>query len=188
VYSSRSARGVPLAEREGVHSARAGGPLPNDRRVWAMYNEGMPADPLSLFLPPVQQWFPHRSGRAHAPPRRRVGRRSRPGGTRSFSRLPGRARPLAAFSRLPGHLCGGRDPLPGGVQVLYISPLKAPQQRHLPQRATPSPGRCPRWPGKPAGNCQPSRLPSAPETHRRPKRQRLLRRPPHVPHHHAGIA
>src|SRR5262249_4467542 len=88
------------------------------------YNEGMnTTDPLDLFLPPVRQWFRTRLGEPTAP--QRMGWPAIAAGSNTLILAPtGSGKTLAAFLACLDQLW--RQPeLPRGVQVLYISPLKA---------------------------------------------------------------
>src|SRR6516165_6611944 len=80
-------------------------------------------DPLDLFLPPVREWF--RSALGAPPLPQRLGWPAIAAGQSTLILAPtGSGKTLAAFLACLDHLW--RQPgLPRGVQVLYISPLKA---------------------------------------------------------------
>src|SRR5262245_5317376 len=80
-------------------------------------------DPLDLFLPPVSEWFRSRVG--EPTPRQRLGWPAIATGQHTLILAPtGSGKTLAAFLTCLDSLW--RQPsLPRGVQVLYISPLKA---------------------------------------------------------------
>src|SRR5262249_2696057 len=81
------------------------------------------ANPLDRFLPPVQQWF--RSALGEPTPAQRQGWPSIAAGQPTVIRGPtGSGKTLAAFLACLDGLWR-QNPLPRGVQVLYISPLKA---------------------------------------------------------------
>jgi ATP-dependent Lhr-like helicase len=80
-------------------------------------------DPLGLFLPPVERWF--RSALGEPTPVQVLGWPSIAAGRHSLLLAPtGSGKTLAAFLACLDALWR-TDPLPRGVQVLYISPLKA---------------------------------------------------------------
>lgn len=83
----------------------------------------IPADPLSLFLPPVRAWFARALG---APtPVQRAGWPIIAGGNNALLLAPtGSGKTLAAFLACLDRLWR-QQTRPPGVQVLYISPLKA---------------------------------------------------------------
>src|SRR5271165_4652093 len=89
-----------------------------------MYNGGMDAsDPLSLFLPPVQQWF--RGTLGEPTPAQRHGWPAIAAGQHTLILAPtGSGKTLAAFLACLDQLWR-QDPLPRGIRVLYVSPLKA---------------------------------------------------------------
>src|SRR5215204_5006694 len=80
-------------------------------------------DPLSLFLPPVQQWFRTTLGEPTAP--QRMGWPAIAAGQSTLILAPtGSGKTLAAFLSCLNDLW--RQPPSGrGVRVLYVSPLKA---------------------------------------------------------------
>ena len=89
-----------------------------------MYNIRMDAaDPLALFLPPVQRWF--RSALGEPTAAQRLGWPAIAAGQNTLILAPtGSGKTLAAFLACLDALW--RQPeLPRGVCVLYISPLKA---------------------------------------------------------------
>jgi ATP-dependent Lhr-like helicase len=82
-----------------------------------------PADPLGLFLPPVRQWF--RTALGEPTPAQRLGWPAIAAGRNTLILAPtGSGKTLAAFLACLDHLWR-QDPLPRGVCVLYVSPLKA---------------------------------------------------------------
>src|SRR5215475_12697629 len=81
------------------------------------------SDPLDLFLPPVRQWFPTALGEPTAA--QRQGWPSIAAGQHTLILAPtGSGKTLAAFLACLDGLWR-QDPLPCGVRVLYVSPLKA---------------------------------------------------------------
>src|SRR5437879_12841473 len=83
----------------------------------------MQTDPLSLFLPAVQQWF--RSALGEPTPPQRQGWPAIAAGQNTLILAPtGSGKTLAAFLACLDGLWRQAE-LPAGVQVLYISPLKA---------------------------------------------------------------
>src|SRR5262249_59331095 len=83
----------------------------------------MPSDPLELFLPPVQHWFPTALGEPTAA--QREGWPAIAAGQNTLILAPtGSGKTLAAFLACLDGLWR-QKPLPAGVRVLYISPLKA---------------------------------------------------------------
>jgi ATP-dependent Lhr-like helicase len=92
-----------------------------------MYNGGMEtADSLDLFLPPVRTWFAERVGTPTPP--QRLGWPAIASGQHTLILAPtGSGKTLAAFlaclDQLWREKLAGQSP--GGVRVLYISPLKA---------------------------------------------------------------
>jgi ATP-dependent helicase Lhr and Lhr-like helicase len=83
----------------------------------------MPADALSLFLPAVRQWFESVLGKPT--PAQERGWPEIAAGRHTLMLAPtGSGKTLAAFLACLDTLWR-RDPLPRGVQVLYVSPLKA---------------------------------------------------------------
>src|SRR5213080_4102000 len=80
-------------------------------------------DPLDLFLPPVREWF--RTALGTPTPAQRWGWPSIAAGQNTLILAPtGSGKTLAAFLACLDSLWR-LDPLPRGVRVLYISPLKA---------------------------------------------------------------
>src|SRR5438105_14018924 len=81
------------------------------------------SDPLSLFLPPVQQWF--RTALGEPTVAQRQGWPAIAAGQNTLILAPtGSGKTLAAFLACLDGLWR-QDPPPRGVRVLYISPLKA---------------------------------------------------------------
>ena len=78
---------------------------------------------LPLFLPPVQEWF--RSALGEPTPAQRESWPLIAGGKHTLILAPtGSGKTLAAFLACLDNLWR-QDPVPGGVRVLYVSPLKA---------------------------------------------------------------
>src|SRR6476660_1374463 len=83
----------------------------------------MKDDPLSHFLPPVQEWF--RTTLVTPTPAQTLGWPAVVSGRHTLILAPtGSGKTLAAFLACLDGLWR-QDPLPAGVRVLYISPLKA---------------------------------------------------------------
>src|SRR2546427_13209109 len=83
----------------------------------------MHSDPLSLFLPPVQEWF--RAPFGEPTPAQRQGWPAIAAGQHTLILAPtGSGKTLAAFLACLDGLWR-TQPLPRGVRVLYVSPLKA---------------------------------------------------------------
>src|SRR6059036_3649044 len=81
------------------------------------------ADPLTLFLPPVQQWF--RSTLGEPTPAQCQGWPAIAAGQHTLLLAPtGSGKTLAAFLACLDELWR-QAPIRRGVQILYISPLKA---------------------------------------------------------------
>src|SRR5438552_12696087 len=81
-------------------------------------------DPFDLFLPPVRQWF--RSTLGEPTPAQRQGWPAIAAGQNTLILAPtGSGKTLAAFLACLDGLWR-QGPLAPGVRVLYISPLKAP--------------------------------------------------------------
>src|SRR6516165_12838461 len=83
-------------------------------------------DPLALFLPPVQRWFRDTLGEPTAA--QRLGWPAIASGQNTLILAPtGSGKTLAAFLACLDALWreGLQGTLPRGVQVLYVSPLKA---------------------------------------------------------------
>src|ERR687888_516950 len=82
-----------------------------------------PADPLQQFLPPVRRWFTSALGAPTAA--QRGGWPAIAAGRHTLILAPtGSGKTLAAFLACLDTLWR-QDPLPRGVRVLYVSPLKA---------------------------------------------------------------
>src|SRR5262245_55474818 len=80
-------------------------------------------DPLTLFLPPVQAWF--RAALGTPTPPQRAGWPAITARQNTLILAPtGSGKTLAAFLACIDQLWR-QNPLPSGIQVLYISPLKA---------------------------------------------------------------
>src|SRR6266403_2095603 len=80
-------------------------------------------DPLALFLPPVRAWFRSTLGEPTAP--QCLGWPHIAAGRHTLILAPtGSGKTLAAFLACLDRLWR-QDPVPPGVQVLYVSPLKA---------------------------------------------------------------
>src|SRR5260221_9898422 len=80
-------------------------------------------DPLTLFLPPVRDWF--RQAMGEPTPVQRDGWPAIAAGNNTLLFAPtGSGKTLAAFLACLDGLWR-QDPLPAGIRVLYISPLKA---------------------------------------------------------------
>src|SRR3954468_20639909 len=80
-------------------------------------------DPLDLFLPAVRHWFRSALGEPTAP--QRLGWPRIAAGQHTLILAPtGSGKTLAAFLACLDHLWR-QDPLPRGVRLLYVSPLKA---------------------------------------------------------------
>jgi ATP-dependent Lhr-like helicase len=135
------------------------------------------ADPLALFLPPVQRWFRSALGEPTAP--QRLGWPAIAAGQNTLILAPtGSGKTLAAFLACLDALW--RQPqLPHGVRVLYISPLKALNNDIHRNLQVPLEGvartACDMGLSLPA-------LEAAVRTGDTPaaERQRLIRKPPHV--------
>src|SRR5919201_2274418 len=81
------------------------------------------SDPLASFLPPVQQWFRTALGEPTAA--QRQGWPAIQTGRHALILAPtGSGKTLAAFLACLDGLWR-QDPLPPGVRILYVSPLKA---------------------------------------------------------------
>src|SRR5215207_4963030 len=80
-------------------------------------------DPLSLFLPPVREWFRTQLGEP-TPPQQKGWPAIAAGQNTLILAPTGSGKTLAAFLSCLDQLWR-QDPLPRGVQVLYVSPLKA---------------------------------------------------------------
>src|SRR6516162_7140138 len=83
----------------------------------------MNSDPLARFVPPVQEWF--RSALGAPTAAQRQGWPVIADGKHTLVLAPtGSGKTLAAFLACLDELWR-QDPLPAGVRVLYVSPLKA---------------------------------------------------------------
>lgn len=81
------------------------------------------SDPLGLFLPPVREWF--RAALGQPTPAQRQGWPAIAAGQNTLILAPtGSGKTLAAFLACLDGLWR-QDPIPTGVRVLYVSPLKA---------------------------------------------------------------
>jgi len=137
----------------------------------------MPADSLHLFLPPVRQWFQAALGTPT--PAQQQGWPAIAAGNHTLILAPtGSGKTLAAFLACLDALWR-REPLPRGVHILYVSPLKALnndiyRNLQLPLTGVAEVARQTGW-SLPAIEIavRTGDTPSA-------ERQRLLRRPPHV--------
>jgi ATP-dependent Lhr-like helicase len=134
-------------------------------------------DPLALFLPPVRQWFRQALGeptlaQAHGWPAIRAGNHT------LILAPTGSGKTLAAFLACLDTLWR-QDPLPRGVQVLYVSPLKALNNDISRNLQTPLAGVAET--ARALGQSLPA-LEVAVRTGDTPpaERQRLVRHPPHV--------
>src|SRR5262250_819258 len=135
------------------------------------------SDPLELFLPPVRQWF--RSALGEPTPAQRQGWPAIAAGQNTLILAPtGSGKTLAAFLACLDRLWR-QDPLPRGIQVLYISPLKALNNdihRNL-QLPLEGVAACARDMGMSLPLIEAAvRTGDTPTA----ERQRLLRKPPHV--------
>jgi ATP-dependent helicase Lhr and Lhr-like helicase len=135
------------------------------------------SDPLDLFLPPVREWF--RAALGQPTPPQRQGWPLIASGQHTLILAPtGSGKTLAAFLACLDHLWR-QESLPRGVQVLYISPLKAlnndiARNLQLPLQGVAETAQRMGW-----------KLPvleAAVRTGDTPpaERQRLVRKPPHV--------
>src|SRR6516165_3425606 len=137
----------------------------------------MQTDVLNLFLPPVREWF--RSALGEPTAAQRQGWPAIASGQNTLILAPtGSGKTLAAFLACLDRLWR-QDPLPRGVQVLYISPLKALNNDISRNLQAPLEGVVQ------AGKKLAIELPcieAAVRTGDTPmaERQRLIRRPPHV--------
>ena len=135
-------------------------------------------DPLDLFLPPVRQWF--RSALGEPTPAQRQGWPAIAAGQTHADPGADRLRQDAGrLPRLPRSLCGARTPLPRGVRVLYVSPLKALNNDIHRNLQVPLEGvaETARKMGQPLPVIETAvRTGDTPTA----ERQRLIRRPPHV--------
>jgi ATP-dependent Lhr-like helicase len=142
------------------------------------YNGAMSTtDPLALFLPAVQEWF--RTTLGEPTPPQVMGWPSIARGRHTLILAPtGSGKTLAAFLACLDHLWR-QQPLPRGVKVLYISPLKALNNdihRNL-QAPLEGVAATARRLGTPLPHLEAAvRTGDTPTS----ERQRLLRKPPHV--------
>src|SRR5947207_9686277 len=135
------------------------------------------SDPLDLFLPPVRQWF--RSALGEPTPAQRQGWPAIAAGQHTLILAPtGSGKTLAAFLACLDGLWR-QDPVPRGVQVLYVSPLKALNNDIHRNLQVPLEGVA--AVAQQMGHELPT-IETAVRTGDTPtsERQRLLRRPPHV--------
>jgi ATP-dependent Lhr-like helicase len=134
-------------------------------------------DPLQLFLPPVQQWFRETLGAPTAA--QQQGWPAIAAGQHTLILAPtGSGKTLAAFLACLDGLWR-QDPLPRGVKVLYVSPLKALNNDIYRNLQVPLAGvkETARRLGQTLPEIEVSvRTGDTPTA----QRQRLLRRPPHV--------
>jgi ATP-dependent Lhr-like helicase len=135
------------------------------------------SDPLRLFLPVVQQWFQTALG--EPTPAQRLGWPAIAAGQHTLILAPtGSGKTLAAFLACLDGLWR-QDPLPPGVRVLYVSPLKALNNDIYRNLQLPLEGvtEVARKIGQPLPGIDVAvRTGDTPAS----ERQRLLRRPPHV--------
>jgi ATP-dependent Lhr-like helicase len=134
-------------------------------------------DPLDRFLPSVREWFRAALGEPTAA--QRLGWPSIAGGENTLILAPtGSGKTLAAFLACLDQLWR-QDPLPRGVQVLYVSPLKALNNDIHRNLQVPLAGVAET--AQRLGQRLPA-IEAAVRTGDTPsaERQRLLRRPPHV--------
>src|SRR6516164_5468644 len=135
------------------------------------------SDPLDLFLPPVREWF--RAALGEPTPPQRQGWPAIAAGQHTLLLAPtGSGKTLAAFLACLDSLWR-QDPLPRGIRVLYVSPLKAlnndiHRNLQLPLEGVAETARA-------LGQPLPA-IEAAVRTGDTPaaERQRLLRRPPHI--------
>src|SRR5436305_8141810 len=134
-------------------------------------------DPLSLFLPPVQEWF--RTALGEPTVAQRQGWPAIAAGQHTLILAPtGSGKTLAAFLACLDGLWR-QDPLPPGVCVLYISPLKALNNDIYRNLQVPLEGvaELARQMGQPLPTIEVGLRTGDTST---AERQRLVRRPPHV--------
>jgi ATP-dependent Lhr-like helicase len=138
------------------------------------------ANPLDLFLPPVREWFRTALGEPTAP--QRLGWPAIAAGQNTLILAPtGSGKTLAAFLACLDALWheGSKGTLPRGVQVLYVSPLKALNNDVHRNLQVPLEGvqETARKLGQPLPDLEVGlRTGDTPQA----ERQRLVRRPPHV--------
>src|SRR5947209_11067553 len=156
----------PLAEREGCTA-------PTGLTSFLMNA----ANPLALFLPAVQEWF--RTALGEPTPAQKEGWPAIAAGQNTLILAPtGSGKTLAAFLACLDGLWR-QDPPAGGVNVLYISPLKALNNDIYRNLQLPLEGvaETARRMGQPLPALEVAvRTGDTPAA----ERQRLLRRPPHV--------
>jgi ATP-dependent Lhr-like helicase len=136
-----------------------------------------PGDPLEQFLPPVREWF--RTALGEPTPAQRQGWPAIAAGRSTLILAPtGSGKTLAAFLACLDWLWR-QDPLPRGVQVLYVSPLKALNNDIYRNLQLPLEGVAEA--ARRLGQALPA-VEVAVRTGDTPaaERQQLLRRPPHV--------
>src|SRR6516165_9470570 len=135
------------------------------------------SDPLALFLPPVREWF--RAALGEPTPAQRRGWPAIAAGKHTLILAPtGSGKTLAAFLACLDGLWR-QDPIPTGVRVLYISPLKALNNDIHRNLQVPLEGvaETARRMGQPLPVIETAvRTGDTPAA----ERQRLVRRPPHV--------
>src|SRR5713226_4484676 len=135
------------------------------------------SDPLSLFLPPVREWF--RAALGEPTPAQRLGWPAIAAGQNTLILAPtGSGKTLAAFLACLDGLWR-QDPIPPGVRVLYVSPLKALNNDIHRNLQVPLKGvaATARRLGQPLPVIEAAvRTGDTPTA----ERQRLVRRPPHV--------
>jgi ATP-dependent Lhr-like helicase len=134
-------------------------------------------DPLKIFLPPVRHWF--RKTLGEPTPAQRLGWPAIAAGQHTLILAPtGSGKTLAAFFACLDRLWR-QAPLPRGVQVLYISPLKALNNDIHRNLQVPLEGVAAA--ARELGHTLPT-IETAVRTGDTPaaERQRLLRKPPHV--------
>jgi ATP-dependent Lhr-like helicase len=134
-------------------------------------------DPLDLFLPPVREWF--RAALGEPTPAQRLGWPAIATGQNTLILAPtGSGKTLAAFLACLDHLWR-QGPLPRGVRVLYVSPLKALNNDIHRNLQVPLEGvaETARQMGQPLPVLEAAVRTGDTST---AERQRLVRRPPHV--------
>src|SRR5262245_46343495 len=166
---------VDIADKDWVHQRHEEAPSSYSAQV---YNSRMDAtDVLDLFLPPVREWF--RQALGEPTPAQRQGWPSIAAGRNTLILAPtGSGKTLAAFLACLDGLW--RQPQPGrGVRVLYVSPLKAPNNDIYRNLQVPLEGVAET--ARRMGHALPA-LEAAVRTGdtSTSERQRMLRRPPHV--------
>src|SRR5437879_1390631 len=137
----------------------------------------MDTDPLDLFLPPVRRWF--RSALGEPTPPQRLGWPHIAAGRHTLILAPtGSGKTLAAFLACLDQLWR-QDPVPPGVRVLYVSPLKALNYDIRRNLQVPLEGvtAAARQAGRPLPELSVAVRTGDTSS---AERQRLVRRPPHV--------